>query len=87
MPTIGCYRTFAVAAALATISLAAAAQQDCRYLPGDLGWPTKEDWSRLNSTIGGRLIVGTPLASRCHPPHLDPHACAEVQGKWVLTET
>ena len=87
MHTIGCYRTFAMAAALSIFSLAAAAHEACRYLPGDLGWPTEEDWSRLNTTIGGRLVAGTPLASHCHLPHLSPDACAEVQGKWVLTET
>ena len=85
-----CYRTCAVAALL---SLAASAEgyginaSGCHYLPGDAGWPTDEDWSRLNSTIGGRLIRGTPLAQSCYLPTLDADVCAEVQQEWVLTET
>lgn len=88
-----CYRTCAVTAILSAFPLAAAATRNwnhakaCRYLPGDPGWPTNEDWSRLNSTVGGRLIFDTPLTQSCYPPTLDADACAKVQGKRVLTET
>lgn len=88
-----CYRTCVVLAILSALPRAITAKGNwnytnvCRNLPGDPGWPTDEDWSRLNSTIGGRLILGTPLAQSCYLPTLDADACAEVQEEWVLTET
>ena len=87
------YRTYAVAAVLSASPLLAASQgysnhtNACRYLPGDPGWPTDEDWSWLNSTIESRLILGTPLAQSCYAPTLDVNACAKLQQEWVLTET
>ena len=30
----------------------------CRYLPSDTEWPAKEEWDRLNATVGGQLILG-----------------------------
>lgn len=83
----------AVAFILPSFPLVAATQdrlndtRSCRVLPGDSGWPTDEDWSQLNSTIGGRLVLGTPLAQSCHLPTLDAGACDELQENWVLTET
>ena len=88
-PTV-CYHNCAVAAILFALTLAAAVSSNtsaCRYLPGDPGWPTDEDWSQLNSTIGGRLILGTPLAQSCYLPTLNSDTCAEVQEEWVLPET
>ena len=83
----GCYRNSTVAAFLSAITLTAATREACRYLPGDPKWPTEKDWSGLNRTIGGKLVLGTPLAQVCHSPNLNADACAETQNKWVLTET
>ena len=47
----------------------------CRYLPGDAWWPSNQEWSSLNDTIGGRLIAGKPLAQVCYAPNLDALAC------------
>lgn len=38
----------------------------CRHIPGDAGWPSRRDWARLNSTVGGRLVATVPLAHVCH---------------------
>ncbi|KAF2258396.1 putative FAD-dependent isoamyl alcohol oxidase [Lojkania enalia] len=38
----------------------------CKYIPGDAGWPSPKTWSRLNSTIEGRLIATVPIAHVCH---------------------
>lgn len=59
----------------------------CRYLPGDVGWPRGEDWNKLNRTIGGRLIRGSPLAQPCYPPTLNHTACTDIQDEWVDTQT
>ncbi|KAI0386970.1 hypothetical protein F5Y04DRAFT_288775 [Hypomontagnella monticulosa] len=54
----------------------------CRYLPGDSQWPSDEQWSRLNSTVGGRLIRGVPMAQPCYGPNSDPTTCAQIQDNW-----
>lgn len=38
----------------------------CRYIPGDAGWPSQKSWTKLNSTVGGRLIATVPIAHVCH---------------------
>lgn len=93
MHAIAHYHTWAVVIILAAVPLTAGSKGNstdaCRYLPGDAGWPTDEDWSKLNSSIGGKLIVGTPLAEACYSPTIDPNrtSCAKVRDDWVLTET
>jgi hypothetical protein len=47
----------------------------CRYLPGDVGWPTAAQWNNLNSTVGGRLVTTYPLGSPCHDPTYDAAMC------------
>lgn len=37
----------------------------CRNQPGDPNYPTAEDWSALNDTIGGRLLRVVPSAEAC----------------------
>ncbi|KAI1504777.1 hypothetical protein F5X99DRAFT_370954 [Biscogniauxia marginata] len=61
----------------------------CRYLPGDIGWPTDEHWDRLNSTTGGRLVRGTPLAEPCYSPVIDlsSDACTSIQHGWVSSQS
>lgn len=83
-----------VAAVLYWLPLASAAPRNewtrapaCRYLPGDAGWPTDGEWSELNSTIGGRLIRGTPLAQSCYESDYDATSCASLQTNWTETAT
>jgi FAD/FMN-containing dehydrogenase len=48
-----------------------------RVRPGDPGWPTADDWSRLNDNVGGQLIkVHSPLAACAATP--ESPACTEV---------
>lgn len=54
----------------------------CRFLPGDLGWPSEDNWATFNNTIGGRLIKGVPLGQPCYGPHPDATVCTEVQETW-----
>ncbi len=55
----------------------------CRNFPGDFGWPSKDDWSQLNTTTGGKLIQGVPLASPCFSPILDREACDMIRDNWT----
>ncbi|KAI2633137.1 FAD-binding domain-containing protein [Hypomontagnella submonticulosa] len=49
---------------------------DCREYPGTADWPLDEEWSRLNSTLGGSLIKGVPPAAVCYDgPYKDDAAC------------
>ena len=57
----------------------------CRYLPGDVEWPTDKDWSALNLTTGGRLLRGVPLAQACYGPSLNEAKCATIRDKWIQT--
>ncbi|KAM4059507.1 FAD binding domain-containing protein [Hirsutella rhossiliensis] len=60
---------------------------DCHHLPGDPGWPGPGDWDQLNRTVGGRLIAGRSLASRCHGPGYDREACGRIQEAWTKPAT
>jgi len=63
---------------------------ECKCFPGDDCWPTVEEWSHFNFTIGGRLISTVPLAAACHDDAWDSHndaACAELQNNWLDPET
>lgn len=55
----------------------------CHYLPGDHDWPSRDKWNQLNESVGGRLILGKPLAQICHGSTYDPIACSELQREWT----
>ena len=62
----------------------------CRYIPGDAAWPKQSLWNHLNSTVGGRLIQGTPLAQKCYGSDLSASAqaqCATLQDEWTFLDT
>ncbi|KAI0896797.1 FAD-binding domain-containing protein [Annulohypoxylon nitens] len=61
----------------------------CRYLPGDIGWPSDEKWNSLNQTTGGNLIRGTPLAEPCYRQEsgFQSGVCADIRDNWTLPET
>ncbi|KAI0314433.1 FAD-binding domain-containing protein [Amylostereum chailletii] len=48
----------------------------CHTQPGDPDWPSPEEWSALNTSIGGRLVQVVPSASACAPDMLN---CTEAQ--------
>ena len=38
----------------------------CRVQPGDDQFPSQEEWAKLDSEVGGRLIAAVPSAQFCH---------------------
>ena len=62
---------------LSKLELASAASgQFSRVRPGELGWPSQEDWDRLNRDVGGRLVkVRSPL-----------DGCIEAPSSGVCTQ-
>lgn len=59
---------------------------DCREYPGTPNWPLGEEWSRLNSSLGGALIKGVPPAAVCYDgPYKDEAACTYLT--WNATFT
>ncbi|KAI1298197.1 hypothetical protein F5Y03DRAFT_368218 [Xylaria venustula] len=68
------------------------ANQSCKVVPGDEGWPDREAWERLNQTVGGRLIATVPQAAVCHPggyAGIEPNdtQCALLAENWSLPKT
>ncbi|KAL1862721.1 hypothetical protein Daus18300_008365 [Diaporthe australafricana] len=55
----------------------------CRCFPGDACWPSDDEWSSLNATVGGRLIATVPLGFPCHDPHYDEEECAYLREQWL----
>ena len=70
------------ALALAADARSIKANSTCRYIPGDVGWPSAKEWQQLNATVGGRLIATVPLGSVCHTKGdftaYDAAACAAL---------
>ncbi|CAG8208939.1 hypothetical protein PENNAL_c0015G07857 [Penicillium nalgiovense] len=64
----------------------AAHSNACRNMPGDRDWPSNDAWGELNSTVGGRLMRGQPLAQVCHGATLDAGACAALQDTYNFPE-
>lgn len=70
----------------------------CRFMPGDDGWPSIDQWTQLNSSVGGQLIATVPLAAPCHDytaprqglkrdwPAYNEEKCAALQDSWLEPE-
>ncbi|KAL2825262.1 hypothetical protein BJY01DRAFT_241572 [Aspergillus pseudoustus] len=52
----------------------------CRCQPGQLCWPTDDDWTTLNSTGEGNLLALKTLAYPCHSPDFNAAKCAHIQS-------
>jgi hypothetical protein len=90
---------FQIKSALALLAFAATVSSqcnetepvaDCKCFPGDNCWPTAEEWSEFNSTIGGKLIATVPLAAACHDDEwatYDNATCTKTQNAWLDPET
>lgn len=83
----------AVCLALASLHLTQASpvvgdrsSPSCRVLPGDAAWPKPSVWDKLNQTIGGKLIRGTPIAQPCYTPDLDTNTCTTIQNDWTALD-
>jgi hypothetical protein len=46
-------------------------------------WPSAENWSAFNQSVGGRLIASYPSAAVCHPPLFDADQCAAARQNWT----
>lgn len=61
----------------------------CKVIPGDSLWPSQGTWSKLNETVGGRLIASDPVAAVCHPGgygilQQNEAACGALEEQWSL---
>ena len=56
--------------------------QDCKCMPGDACWPSTEDWSALNRSLGGRLVATVPIGSPCHDPTYVEAECLALKNQW-----
>ncbi|RDW65102.1 FAD-binding protein-1 [Coleophoma cylindrospora] len=64
-----------------------AANSTCKTTPSDAAWPSAEEWSTLNRTIGGTLIKTSPVASSCYAgnPFNSTVPCDTVEADWSYT--
>ncbi|KAK3328745.1 hypothetical protein B0H66DRAFT_822 [Apodospora peruviana] len=48
----------------------------CREFPGSAKWPTENEWSRFNVSLGGALVKPLPPGAVCYPgPNYDSAKC------------
>jgi len=43
----------------------------CKTQPGDPDWPSLEEWTSLNKSLGGVLLKPTPPGAACYPLQAD----------------
>jgi hypothetical protein len=62
----------------------AQAGRECKNIPGSEGWPSMDMWSKLNSSIDGRLLRPLPPGAVCHQgqPVYNQSLCQAVQLSW-----
>lgn len=70
----------------ASITSRAVHGKQCRNMPGDHDWPSIESWGTLNSSVGGRLIKGQPLAQACYGASWNAGVCASLQDTYNFPE-
>lgn len=60
----------------------------CKAVPGTPGWPSQQDWVRLNESLAGRLLQPPPPGAVCHPGQAtyNPTECAAVRTAWSTYE-
>ena len=70
-----------------TIAATTKSSQFCKITPFDKEWPSVEEWSSLNISIGGALLKTVPVASSCYDgnPFSSSHPCDEVENDWTLS--
>lgn len=60
---------------------------DCRCFPGDICWPSLEQWNRFNETVKGKLVATVPLAAPCHGVAYEPSECKTIKDQWFNPNT
>lgn len=65
-------------------------EYQCKCYSDNKCWPKKNDWRKLNETIGGALRIALPPGAVCHRnvadagvSVFDAAACDEVQANWL----
>lgn len=62
------------------------ASLSCRCFPGESCWPSLQQWSDFNATLGGRLISTVPIGCVCHTSGefagYDAEACTDLISRW-----
>ncbi|KAK4176683.1 hypothetical protein QBC36DRAFT_238417 [Triangularia setosa] len=53
----------------------------CKIGPQDAAWPTIDEWTKLNTTLGGKLLRPAPAPVVCYPgPSYNAAACEFLVG-------
>ena len=56
----------------------------CKVIPGDVDWPSDEQWAAFNRTLGGALLKPKPLASACYTgPDYNTAKCEQLRSSWT----
>lgn len=64
----------------------------CKCYLGQSCWPSANDWKKLNTTVGGNLLVDIPPGAPCHKTFQGPlgtvntysaAGCADVQAHFT----
>ncbi|KAL2132918.1 hypothetical protein VTI74DRAFT_3167 [Chaetomium olivicolor] len=65
-----------------------AGNPSCKAVPGTPGWPSPQDWARLNESLAGRLLQPSPPGAVCHPGQATYNAteCPAVRAAWSTYE-
>jgi hypothetical protein len=73
--------SFLAATIASPTPVSTAADSQCKFIPGQQGWPTVQEWEQLNSTVQGRLLKPTPPGAACFEEYAfyDEGACASIR--------
>lgn len=67
------------------------ASPSCRCFPSEPCWPSPQQWSEFNATLGGKLITTVPIGSVCHTrgeyAAYDANSCADLISDWAFPVT
>ncbi|KAJ5190949.1 FAD binding domain protein [Penicillium cinerascens] len=76
---------------LVPLVLGIQACRSCRCFPNEPCWPSLQQWSEFNTTLGGKLIGTVPIGSVCHTQGgcaaYDAASCADLISDWAFPVT
>jgi hypothetical protein len=76
---------FIALCSLATFGVAAESSFSCQ--PGQMCWPTQQQWQQLNQTLDGHLYQTVPLGAPCYndSSYFNRDICASVQSTYNIS--
>jgi hypothetical protein len=76
---------FIALCSLATFGVAAESSFNCQ--PGQMCWPTQQQWQQLNQTLDGHLYQTVPLGAPCYndSSYFNRDICASVQSTYNIS--